>query len=58
VRQVQGRLDHTVVLAERVNGVWLGLGRVVGASLLQVERQIGLNPRAAFADVHALALGR
>jgi hypothetical protein len=40
----QCRLDRSVVQAEPADGVRLGLGRFVGNSQLQIERQIGLNP--------------
>jgi hypothetical protein len=57
-RQVQGRLDRAVVLTERVDGVRLGLGRIVRASHLQIERQSGLNPRRAFRGVRTSSATR
>jgi hypothetical protein len=57
-RQVQGRLDGSVVLTERVDNVRLGVGRFAGATHLQIELQSGLNLRLALRGVHALVWPR
>jgi hypothetical protein len=36
----------------------LALGHLVGVLQLQVELKVGLNPRRAFPDIHALIPGR
>ena len=56
--QVQGRLDRSVVLTEGVNDKRPGLGPLVGLPHFHVELEVGMNPRRAFTDIHALIPGR